>query len=220
MDTRRLLVQSLKGSQAQVLIAFLFASAAMDVRELQGWTGLKKETIRQALGALRDKGLVDRQVLAHGRRVWLPAGDLLMVQNTEKRTPALQNTEKRTSDLASSSGTNVPLLLEEEQEEESQESTKRTSVLVACDQVGIREPARSRLAELEHVTPRLVKAHSDYAKAQDKSLGTAIYRIEHDWPISSDWGKSKDELDRESIERMGVCPNCFSRPCHCDDVEV
>jgi len=52
----------------------------------------------------------------------------------------------------------------------------------------IREPAKSRLARLEHVTPELIRAH-----CEGKPPGQAIYRIEHNWPVE----KKEDGDDRK-----------------------
>src|SRR5687767_7691111 len=94
MDTAqaKMFVCSLDKSAARILVAFVLARSALDVQELREWTGMKRETIYDALRSLKDIGKVDSQVLAHGRTVWLPAGDLLpgFRQMSEKRTPALQ----------------------------------------------------------------------------------------------------------------------------------
>src|SRR3990172_4739905 len=55
--------------------------------------------------------------------------------------------------------------------------------LAAIDQIGIREPARTRLARLKNITPRLVQYHCGTAG----HLGRAIYRIEHGWKVPADW---------------------------------
>jgi hypothetical protein len=52
----------------------------------------------------------------------------------------------------------------------------------------IREPAKTRLARLEHVTPEMICAH-----CEGKPPGQAIYRIEHNWPVESE----DDENDRK-----------------------
>ena len=48
---------------------------------------------------------------------------------------------------------------------------------------GIREPTAGHLARLPHVNPEYVTAHVEQANAQGFTLGTAIYRIEHAWPL-------------------------------------
>jgi len=62
-------------------------------------------------------------------------------------------------------------------------SEKIRANLQALDEHGIREPARTRLARLEHVTPRLIDYHCRTAQ----SPGLAIYRIEHGWRVPADW---------------------------------
>lgn len=64
---------------------------------------------------------------------------------------------------------------------EDASSRKTRANLAALDRGGIREPARSRLARLEHVTPELVAGHS----VECANLGQAIHRIEHNWPVKT-----------------------------------
>ena len=51
--------------------------------------------------------------------------------------------------------------------------------LECLDRFGVREPARTRLAHLEHVTEPLI----DYHCEQSPNISLAIYRIEHNWEI-------------------------------------
>jgi len=46
---------------------------------------------------------------------------------------------------------------------------------------GIREPALTRLAGLEHVNPQFILAHIKQVRSERGNLGTAIHRIEHNW---------------------------------------
>lgn len=96
----KMFVRSLTNSSAKIVMAFMFARTALDVQELREWTGLKRETIYDGLEDLRALGKLERQTLAHGRHVWLPAGDLLPgFQMSEKGTPEIQMSEKRTPEL-------------------------------------------------------------------------------------------------------------------------
>jgi hypothetical protein len=61
-------------------------------------------------------------------------------------------------------------------------------LLKALDEAHIREPARSRLAGLPHVTPELVAFHTETAP----NIPTAIHRIEHDWPIQTKASQAPD----------------------------
>ena len=48
---------------------------------------------------------------------------------------------------------------------------------------GIREPTAGRLSRLAHVNPAYIAAHVEQAKAQGLAVGSAIYRIQHGWPV-------------------------------------
>ena len=101
MTQAKLYVRSLSNTGARILLSFILARTALDVKELQDWTGAKRETIYNGLAQLKSIGMVESQTLGHGRMVWLPAGDLLpgFSQMSEKRTPELQESPKRTSAL-------------------------------------------------------------------------------------------------------------------------
>jgi hypothetical protein len=48
---------------------------------------------------------------------------------------------------------------------------------------GIREPALTRLSALKHVTEEFIHAHIKQVYRERGHLGTAIHRIENDWPV-------------------------------------
>lgn len=102
MDTTqaKMFVSSLNNSAAKILVAFILARTALDVQELREWTGLKRETLYDGLKTLQLRGMVAKQILEHGRAVWLPSGDFLpgVFQMSTKRTPELQESRIRTSD--------------------------------------------------------------------------------------------------------------------------
>lgn len=57
------------------------------------------------------------------------------------------------------------------------------AALGALHDAGIVDPAARRLARLLHVTPEYVRAHVEQANAERRPLGTAVYRMEHGWPM-------------------------------------
>ena len=97
----KMFVRSLNNSTAKILVAFILARCALDVHELREWTGMKRETIYDGLNTLSDCCMVEKQVLAHGRTVWLPAKDALpgFFQMSVLGTPELQMSRIRTSAL-------------------------------------------------------------------------------------------------------------------------
>lgn len=185
----QLLVQSLKGSKGHVLIAFLFARAALDIHELKAWTGLKRETIYDACASLEAMGLLGTQTLAHGRTLWLPAGDMLPLMGEQ-----FQMSGKRTSGIAELPTTTTESLFLSEINTvvvEGQMSGKRTSGtdvvyesydasfeanLAACRQKGIGEPKATEISLMPHVCPALIRAHVDSLRKGER-IGMAIVRI-------------------------------------------
>jgi hypothetical protein len=192
-------LQSLRGAQALVLLAYLIVRRALTVKELRGFTGLSDDALRPALDSLASKGLLLKQTGQHGRVVWLPAGDTFFGH-------VFQNPVKPDSGGSCSSSSNITALvltIEEEQEEEGQNPVKPErrlaestfernpfsdntpeqvqANLAACDAAGIREPKRSAIANERGVTPMAIKAHVRQASAEGHLIGTAIYRLLHGW---------------------------------------
>ncbi len=66
---------------------------------------------------------------------------------------------------------------------QQRENPQFAANLRALHEAGIREPTATRLARLCHVTPEYITAHVAQANAQGFELGTAIYRIQHAWPL-------------------------------------
>jgi hypothetical protein len=120
----------------------------------------------------------------------------------------------KTSDSGSSSSRAVQksLPLQEEQEERA-ESENFGLCIRACDEVGIREPKRSQIAQLEHVTPAFIRAHVVQVKSEGYPIGTAIYRILNNWDVP--------EVVRvdEPAAAAAYCSKCWRVDCICGDDE-
>jgi len=79
------------------------------------------------------------------------------------------------------------------------EKLRVNQAYAALEVAGIRDPARSRLAKLPHVTGKLVRYHVQTAS----SLGLAIYRIEHNWKIRDNWADA-DAPERFAVQSTGA----------------
>jgi hypothetical protein len=177
MDNSKMLVQALKGNKAQIVLAFLFARTALDVQGLQCWTGLERHTLNDCLRALEAIGLVSKQRGEHGRQVWLTASDLLFQMEGKLPSAPLSSSRGR---FEGTKKNKLPPLPESRQMEGKLPSAE---VLAALDAAEIREPKRSMLARLEHVTLELISAHVEQVRSNGQDLGLAIYRIEQNWPM-------------------------------------
>lgn len=226
-------VRSMKGSAAQIILAFLFARKAMDVEELRKWTNLKRETIYNTMPIL--EGFISKQVLPHGRAVYVPGADLLpvfqmMIDTTE--APQLQESAKRTSGTPT---TTTELILNSFNNEsiavvvESQESAKRTSGgpqlpagtveptyeshdasfeknWEACRKANIGQPKRTEIALMAHVHPRLIADHIKSLR-RGENIGLAIRRIESD-EVPRNWIDEIETIEKptERIDEEGDLP--------------
>lgn len=221
---KKMLVHALDKSKARIILAFLFAGHAMDTAEVMDWTGLSKPTADAGLRELKSMGLLGSQALAHNRTVWLPAGDMLdfQMQKTFTSTPQI---EKTFISGSSSRGSNVnqltddSLLLQPGSQLsksfisgnviDAEENPPAPELLKALDAARIREPKRSVLARLPHVTVELIEGH--VATAPNKGL--AIYRIEHDWDVPV-------QTLSEVKPSFDICEACHSHPCMCSEHDI
>lgn len=205
-DQVTMFLQSLRGNQALIVLAYLAVRRALTIEELEGMTGLHNDTVRAAVRGLAAKGFLHKQTGEHGRQTWLPMADTFF--------GALLGQNPKTSDSGSSSSRVVTnsLPLQEEQEERT-ESENFGLCRRACDEVGIREPKRSQIAQLEHVTPEFIRAHVAQVKSEGFPIGTAIYRILNNWDVPE-----VVHVDDASAS-AAYCPKCWRVDCICDDGE-
>jgi len=216
-------LQSLRGSQALVVLAFLIVRQGMAIADLSATTGLDDDTVRKAVKALASKGNLLRQRGAHGREIWIPAGQTLFALGDQnpKTSDSDRFQNPKTSDsgrnlLSSSSVARNSLLLEEEEQEESPESENFGLCLAACDAAGIREPKRSKISRLKRMTPELIRAHVEWGREQGVPLGSVIYRLEHGWtPPTKYLGVSEESIDpaREAASFTGHRYGCGCVDC-------
>jgi hypothetical protein len=231
---KKMLVHALDKSKARIILAFFFAGCALDLHEVMEWTGLSRPTASTGLQELKGMGLLGTQALAHNRTLWLPAGDMLDLQMQKSFT---SGPSSRGSSVNELNNINSKLL----QPLNSQMSKNFTSgnagevivieevpadpaILKALDDAKIREPKRSMLARLEHVTVELIQGH--VATAPNKAL--AIYRIEHDWELPEarkgntfvvDKGKRGVEVVTVEFDYIGEIAafTGHERDCNCMD---
>lgn len=165
-------VRAIKGAPASILWAFFFTRRVMTALELQEWTGYKGDNITVAVRLLVNLGWLSAR---SPRGPWcLCEGRQLPLMNDESDLIGFIPP----SSSSSSSKLNVPSNLEEQEE---QDDSDLIGVVAALDAAGIREPKRSMLAKLPHVTVEMINAHVERCKAEGLELGTAIYRIQYNW---------------------------------------
>ena len=90
-------MQSLRGNQPMIVLAFLLFQTAMTIEELETVTGLHSDTVRTAVKGLSSKGMLYKQNGEHGRATWIPAGDTFFGKLLRSDL-ALQNPKTSDSD--------------------------------------------------------------------------------------------------------------------------
>jgi hypothetical protein len=163
------LLRQLKGAPLAVLLALYWTRTRVMAEWLATVTGYTDKPVTAALRLLETYGMVVRvqQGWQIADAVQLP----LMPGESEKfRSPS------------SSSTVVIGKHTIEEEEQDRRNSDSYYLNYRTLKGYGVREPALSRLSALEHVTTDFIHAHVRAVMAEHGNLGTAIHRIEHDWP--------------------------------------
>jgi hypothetical protein len=181
-------VRAMKGAPISILVAFTFCRQAMSALELQEWTGYRGDAITPAVRFLVSTGWL---IARSPRGPWcLAEGRQLPLMEVE----SVLNGYLPSSSSSSNIKLNVPSYHEEEEEEDE---SVLNGLIAALDAAGIREPKRSQLKKLKHVTVALINAHVRQCKAEGHPLGTAISRIEYNWaPLDRFMDEPDTGLDR------------------------
>ena len=165
------LLRQLKGAPLAVLLAMYWTRMRITAEWLVTVTGYTDKPVTSALKLLSAYGWITKvqngwQISAG---VQLPLGGGEVVS---------ENFRSGSSSLITDS-----ILINREDEEESR---KNSDSFIAnfrlMKSYGIREPALSRLSALEHVNPEFINAHVRAVRVEKGYLGTAIHRIENNWP--------------------------------------
>lgn len=165
------LLRQLKGAPLAVLLAFSWTRARLSADYLVTVTGYTDKPISQALKLLTAYGWITK--VQGGWQISAGVQLPLMGEESEKFRSSSSSSSKEVDGICS---------------EEEQESRKNSDSFLrnfrALKGYGIREPALSRLAALEHVNPDFINAHVRQVQIEKGHLGTAIHRIEFAWPIA------------------------------------
>ncbi len=188
-------VRSIKGAPASVLWALVFTRHPMTNQELQRWTGYSPDSITRATQVLLDLGWLVA-LSPYGPWALAPGRQLPLMEMPSVSAESLPSgSDILGTPLSSSSIVDDPTPQVTEEETKEQNDPQKTAppedvedenfvkTVQALYDAGIREPTAGRLARLPHVNPEYVAAHVEQANAQGFQLGTAIYRIEHGWPL-------------------------------------
>ena len=75
-----------------------------------------------------------------------------------------------------------------------------SETLEALREVGIHDPAASRLARLPHISAEYIRAHVERARAEGRGLGAAIFRMQRGWRVTAK--QSLSDRQAEAAEKI------------------
>jgi hypothetical protein len=173
------LLRMLKGAPLSVLLAVTWSGQAVTNGWLASVTGYTDKTVASALILLKEYDMI-----TNTRTGWMIAKGTQLKLGFSGNSDTFVRLSRNNSDSSSSLIKESVEIYSEEQQEESEKfriNPLFESNLVACLTSKIREPKASILADLPHVTPEYIYAHTQTARLEGNVIGTAIYRIENNW---------------------------------------
>ena len=206
MQITNQMVKALSGPPLTVLVLMLVNRTPLTQAFIRRNTGFSNPTIHDAIELLNDYGYVTKS----GRYAWQIADGVMqlplmadLLPNPKPETEPDPEPITELDDCIEVESIDQPVSSEDEElakkifylnpssssrsltSNKNLSTTTRSSAEIAenilqLQKFGIREPARSRLAALEHVTVELIQYHCTHSQGP----GQAIYRIEHNWPMS------------------------------------
>jgi len=220
MTFTALQIRALKGAPISIIMLFLIERRQLSQEYLRRYSGYSDEAVHDAVDVLSEFGILQAAgryewALADGvKQLPLPIQPDQPTEEPENRRIAIQAIEafqeepeldKPGQVSSDNSGAN-PLassrsLIKDSRENlllaraassgKSGANSRVADNLAELARHHIREPAKTRLAGLEHVNPEMIRAH-----CEGKPPGQAIYRIEHNWPVPQAEEKKSDEDER------------------------
>jgi hypothetical protein len=225
------LIRELRGSPLTVLMAILLLEQAGQIpitaQLLKDITGYGDHTITDSLRVLESP---TRQIIRHVINGWRLSRCFQLPLEFQP-----QNRDIRGFIASSSCSLNESTVIySEEEQEENRDIRGFTDNHAAALKAGIRDPKATTLAKLPHVTPDFIRGHIAWVKKQGNSEGTAIYRIEHNWPVPDEYISKQANADHTAeltshepgckcidcqLVRAGaqLCPNCRHYYCECEE---
>jgi len=221
------LVSVLKGAPLSVLVLLMISRQPLSAQYLERRSRYSDKLVHSALLLLEEKFLITRngryswQLSSTGWQ--LPLMNLIdessTVQAPDSQGEGNPSSDEDNSEEAkvgettrnfsdseflrlpsSSRSLNLELKdleVKEPQLERDPEKFRVSENLAACDAADIREPKRSKLSKLPHVSAALIRYHVQTSP----NIPLAIYRIEKNWRIKPGWS--------DPAESENVCAQTF-----------
>ena len=195
-------LQSLRGNQPTVVLAFLLFQVAMTVEDLESVTGLHGNTIRSSVKGLESKGLLYKQVGEHGRASWVPSGSTFFgrlfqggyVQDNDQvnklcDSGALIVVNDAIEGVLNNKATSSPIKGQVNKKCEAEKIISVKSIhkdaedvdncLAVLREAGIYGKKADEIAEDWHITVEEIQAHLMWVKSEEwgNPNGMVIYRL-------------------------------------------
>lgn len=210
-------LQSLRGNQALVILAFLTLQRGLTLEDIEGATNLHNDTVRKSLQGLAAKGLLCMQRGEHGRQTWLPVGNTFFARLFEQNPKisdsglVVVNVESEESQFLYSTSLTAkaqnPKISDSGAEPEYWQHLPKPieeirQCLALLRSYGVVGKKANQIAEDHHITAEMIRAHAAWVKSEkwDNPNGMMIYRL-------------INHLDAPEVNANGHVAECRCKEC-------
>ena len=181
-------LQSLRGNQPMIVLAFLLIRTALTIEDLEAATGLHNDTVRAAVKGLASKDMLFKQTGEHGRVTWLPRGDTffgrIMHQSPKSSDSGDDDVVVVMVEEKNLLSTSTSIMAQSPKTSDSGLTADDRACQAALADAGIRGKKAKSLIKLPWVTLEYIKAHHQWVQTVpwDNPAGMMVYRIEGEEP--------------------------------------
>ena len=165
------LLRELKGAPLSVLLALALVKQPVQIVWIESVTGYTDDTIVKALRTLTEFNYAVRI----GRESWQIATTIQLPFIPEALPEPDKKLNPKISDLKPSTTTDINI--NHSNNLRAVVVPEKIGVYDRLKSIGVGEPNRSRLANMEHITLDYLNAHYEHWKLENKPLGLLIHRL-------------------------------------------
>ena len=167
------MIRELKGAPMSVLLALAIVRQPVKEIWLVSVTGYTENTVRSALRYLTEVGYV-KQISGQSWQI----ANSFQLPLMDVKPSIFEGLPATTTAININNSNNLrAVVVEKEKPQNLRVLPEKIGVYDRLKSIGVGEPNRSRLANMEHITLDYLNAHYEHWKLENKPLGLLIHRL-------------------------------------------
>lgn len=179
LTTQEIIQFRLIKKMAVILMVIFRLGRPVGPNEISEILEIDRHTASKYMKSALSLGLLTRPNYHEGYTLTIDGKQLILGEPLAGISPVLPTTtvNKTLKDSNNLQSINQDKVIAEVVDIDWRENPHYEANVQALKNAGIGEPSRSKLANLEHVTPEYILAHSELVKKENKNTGMLVHRI-------------------------------------------